>query len=93
MYKQYRVTKRLCIAQTLREQKENENKALNKERMCTMEQAQATFFFFFWFVFLFKLKIEHNAYFCVETNHQRLNKPDIKNINIIKALSSFQFFM
>lgn len=89
MHKQYRVTKRLCIAQTLREQKENENKALNKERMCTMEQAQVASFF----VFLFVLKIEHNAYFCVETTHQRLNKPDVENINIIKGLSNFQFFM
>lgn len=93
MYKQYRVTKSLCIAQTLREQKENENKALNKERMCTMEQAQATFFFFFWFVFLFVLKIKHNVYFRVDTTLQRLNKPDDKNINIIKVLSNFQFFM
>lgn len=33
----------------------------------------------FCFVFLFVLKIEHNAYFCVETTHQSLNKTEVKN--------------
>lgn len=47
----------------------------------------------FLFVFLFVLKIEHNAYLCIETIHQSLNKPEVKNINITKTHSDFQFFI